>query len=215
MKKMFYWILEIISGYLLADFLVGLFHWLKDSYFTPHTFLIGHSIIWPSRLHHLRPRYVTEFSDWDLFKSSGSWTLLWMGFWFYYWGFSPFNLTLFIWIAINDIVHKYTHVLDSSPLGLRATEGKALLASERPTIITKLQNMHMIQTHDQHHMHHIQPHCCNYCPITPYVNIVLEKINFWRTLESIVLNTTGYKPRDSEDKYIEDDSYPAGIKFIL
>jgi hypothetical protein len=199
---MLYWILEIIKivmAYLMADFLVGLFHWVKDTYFTPHTPLIGHLFIWSSRLHHICPRYVTEFSDWDLVKSSGLWTLLWMGPYVYLVGFSLFNFTLFICISLNDVIHKYAHLLDS----------------ERPEIITKLQKIGLIQSHDEHHLHHIQPNTINYCPITPYVNYPLEKIDFWRRLEMLVLNVTGQKPREFEDKHIEDNSYPAGIKFIL
>lgn len=195
---MLYLLFEIILGYLMADFLVGLFHWFKDTYCTPNTMIIGRKIIWPSRLHHLRPRYVTEFSDWDLIKSSGSWTLIWMGPLFYFVGISLFNLTLFIVIAFNDVVHKYTHVLDF----------------ERPKLVATLQSLYIIQAHDEHHQHHISPHVVNYCPITPYLNFVLEKINFWRRLEDTVEKTFGLKPREVADNYIEDPTYPAGIKFI-
>ena len=195
---MLYLLFEIIFGYLLADFLIGVFHWVKDTYFTPHTMIIGKQIIWPSRLHHLKPRYVTEFSDWDLAKSSGSWTLIWMGPLFYFVGFSVFNLTLFIFITLNDVIHKYAHVLDS----------------ERPVAIIILQTLRIVQSHEEHHHHHMDPHTVNYCPTTPHLNFILEKINFWRRLEHTIEAGLGFKPRDFVDEYIEDITYPAGIKFI-
>lgn len=191
-------IAEFLSAYVTADFLVGMFHWLKDTYFTPHTPIIGRSIIWPSRLHHIKPSYVTEFSDIDLAKSSGLWTLLWMGPLFYFCGFSVFNVVLFIFITVNDVIHKYAHVLESKRI---------------PAIIF-LHNAQIIQGHDEHHQHHMLPYINNYCPITPYLNIILEKIDFWRRLEDIIEKKTGYKPRATEDKFIENNDYPAGIQFI-
>jgi len=113
-------------------------------------------------------------------------------------GISVFNITVFIFIVLNDVIHKYTHMLDS----------------ERPPCVTLLQKLWLIQGHDEHHQHHIAPHMINYCPITPYVNTILEKLNFWRRLENQIESRMGFIPRSQTDDFIEDDNYPAGIKFI-
>lgn len=191
-------LLEIIVGYLCADFIMGIYHWIKDTYFSPFTPIIGQLFIWNSRLHHVRPRYVTEFSDFQLFYSSAKWTLLWMMPLFYLLGTNLFMLTLFSFISLNDVIHKYAHMLDH----------------ERPKWISILQNMHILQSYDEHHLHHQLPHDKNYCPITPYMNIILEQICFWRWLEDIIELVFQIKPRDHEVDFIEEDGYPANIKFI-
>lgn len=191
---------EIIVGYLLADFIMGIYHWVKDTYFSPFTPIIGKTFIWSSRLHHVRPRYVVEFSDWNLFIDSAMWTLSWIIPLFYLLGGShiAFMLSLFFTISINDIVHKYAHMFDH----------------ERPSWATFLQNIYVFQSHDEHHAHHVHPHEINYCPISPFVNIILEKINFWRKIEYVIKKYLGIIPREQEYDFIEDPTYAAGIKFL-
>ena len=191
-------IFEVFYAYILADLLVGVFHWFKDTYGTPFTPIIGRKIIWSSRLHHIRPRYVLEFSDWELFKTSSIWTLIWMGPVFYYIDISVFTITLFLVIGLNDVVHKYAHMSDI----------------ERPIFMSVLQKLKICQTHNEHHIHHTEPYIKNYCPITPFTNGILEKIDFWRRLEKIIEDSFGIKPRDVPDTYVEDPTYPAGIRFI-
>lgn len=192
------YLIKIISAYLMADFLTGIYHWIKDTYFGPFTPFIGKKLIWSSRLHHIRPRYVIEFSDWELFSSSAKWTLLWMGPFFYFTGITIFMVTLLITISLNDVIHKYAHMFDI----------------ERPIWATIMQKIYIFQSHDEHHLHHISPHEINYCPITPYVNIILEKIDFWKKIEFFIEKYLGIKPRAKEYDFIEDPEYPAGIKFL-
>lgn len=189
---------QILSAYVMGDLIVGIFHWFKDTYFSPLTPIIGREFIWNSRLHHLKPRYVVEFSDLKLMYSSGKWAIVWMFPLMYLLNFNLFSITLFITILINDVVHKYAHMIES----------------ERPKIITLMQKYHIIQSHAEHHSHHISPYNVNYCPITSCLNVVLERINFWRNLELIVESCFGAKPKHYVDKYVEDDTYPAGIKFV-
>lgn len=189
---------EMIAGYLLADLIVGIFHWIKDTYFSPFTPLIGKSFVWASRLHHLRPRYVLEFSDIELFIDSAKWASIWIIPLMLITGISVFNVTLFLMIGLNDVIHKYAHMFDT----------------ERPQWASILQKNYIIQSHDEHHLHHVHPHEINYCPITPYINVILEKINFWRFMELFVERTIGVKPREKEYEFVEDPLYPASIKFL-
>lgn len=192
------YLISIIAGYLLADFIMGVYHWIKDTYFSPFTPIIGKTLIWGSRLHHIRPRFVIEFSDWQLISGSSRWTLLWIGPLIYLFGLTPFLLSLFVTISLNDVIHKYSHMPDH----------------ERPKWASFFQNIYIFQSHDEHHLHHVSPHEVNYCPITPYVNVILERINFWRGVEQIIEKTTGIIPREKQIDFIENAKYPAGIKFI-
>lgn len=197
-ELIFYYFIRILAGYLLADFIMGVYHWMKDTYFSPFTPIIGKTLIWGSRVHHIRPLYVTEFSDWDLFYSSAKWTLIWMGPLFLLTGINAFMLSLFLTIGLNDVIHKYAHMTDK----------------QRPKYITLLQKIYILQSHDEHHLHHISPHEVNYCPITPYINIILENIGFWKKSEKFIESCTGVKARDYQDVFVEDNTFPAGIKFV-
>ena len=192
------YIIEIIVGYLLADLIMGIYHWIKDTYFDPFTPIIGKSLIWGSRLHHIRPRHVLDFSNLELFISSAKWTSTWIIPLIYFTGLSAFVISLFIMISINDIIHKYAHMFDN----------------ERPEWATFLQRIYIFQSHEEHHQHHIHPHEINYCPITPYLNLILEKINFWKRLEMIIEKIFDIKPRVKEHDFVEDIDYPAGIRFL-
>ena len=192
------YLISIIFACLLADFLSGIYHWIKDTYFGPFTPIIGKTIIWGSRLHHVRPRYILEFSDWEIFLGSAKWTLIWIVPFLFLTGINIFIITLFIAISLNDVVHKHAHMKDT----------------ERPTWSSLMQKIYLFQSHEEHHLHHVMPHEINYCPITPYVNIVLEKINFWRSAENIIEKYLGFKPRAIEYDFVEDSNYPAGIKFL-
>lgn len=193
-----YYFFQILSAYLLGDFIMGFYHWIKDTYFGPFTPIIGKWMIWNSRLHHIRPRYVIKFSDWELFMESAKWTAFWIIPLMYLAGFSPFMGVLFLVISLNDVVHKYSHMLDH----------------ERPNWATLLQKIYIWQSHDEHHHHHMEPHIINYCPVTPFVNKILEPMNFWRRLEDVLEKYTGVKPRDKEYEFVEDCKYPAGIRFL-
>lgn len=193
-----YYFISISIAYLLGDFLMGFFHWLKDTYFTPFTPIIGKRLIWDSRLHHIRPHYVTEFTNWQLFKGSASWAIIWMLPLCYLISINTFMVTLFLTIGINDVVHKYAHLSDE----------------ERPKWASFLQNIHVFQSHDEHHLHHVAPHEICYCPITPFLNTFLENIDFWRNLEANVEKVSGIKPRAKKDEYVENSNYAGGVMFL-
>ena len=187
-----------IYAYLLADFLTGAFHWLKDSYFTPKTPVIGKLLIWGSRLHHVRPRYILEFSDREIFWGSAKWTLLWMVPLVCLIGPSFFLLVLFLSISSNDVIHKYSH----------------LKKCECPKWVSQLQRYRIIQSGEEHRLHHIEPYQINYCTITPHLNVWLEKYAFWRKMEDIIEKHIGIKARNTPDIYVESDEYPAGLMFV-
>lgn len=189
---------QCILGYILADVIMGIYHWIKDTYFGPFTPIIGKLFVWGSRLHHIRPKYVTEFLDRDLFFDSAKWTALWIGPLIYYLGFNPFLISLFTIIAINDIIHKYAHMSDQ----------------KRPYWASFLQKIYIFQSRDEHHLHHTYPYTTHYCPITPFVNVIFEKIQLWRKIEGYIEKYFGIKAREKEYDFIDNLNYPAGIKFI-
>ena len=194
----FNFFLQCILGYFAADIIMGIYHWIKDTYFGPFTPIIGKLFVWGSRLHHVRPKYVTEFSNKDLFLDSSKWVALWIIPLACLIGLNFFLISLFIILSSNDVIHKYAHMSDQ----------------ERPNWINFLQKIYIFQSHDEHHLHHTYPYITHYCPITPFFNAIFEKIQMWRKLEEYIEKYFGVKSREKEYDFIEDNSYPAGIKFI-
>lgn len=194
---MLFYILQILFSYLFSDFYLGIYHWLKDSYFSPFTPLIGKYLIWGSRLHHIKPHYVTEFSDSYLFFESILWNASWIVPILWYTRMHIFWLATYFFISINEIVHKYAHLTEM----------------ERPILVNLLQKYYVIQSHEEHRLHHLEPYNSHYCPLTPYLNFYLEKINFWRNLESLI-SYFGYYPRKKTFLTISSKGYPCNLKMI-
>jgi hypothetical protein len=190
-------IIVVIYAVLIADFMIGMFHWFKDTYCDPLTPIIGSRLIWGSRLHHVKPQYILEFSDTEIFIGSAKWTLIWYLPYVLLFGFSLFNVVLFLALSMNDVVHKYTHMKKTNI----------------PSLVKTLQKYQVIQSCEEHRLHHIDPHEINYCTITPYVNVWVEKISLWRRLENLIESYLHVKPREQSYEAVDNDDYPSGIRF--
>jgi len=163
----------------LADFAAGVVHWAEDAYFDEHTPIIGPRIIVPNIVHHHLPRYFTRLSWWqssfDLLLAGVvllalAWPL----------GLMSWQLLLFVAVSVNaNQVHKMAH-------RTRAENG---------WLISKLQDWHILQTPRQHGLHHKDPKNTYYCPITNFVNPLLEKMEFWPRLEAFIALRTGVTHR--------------------
>jgi plasmanylethanolamine desaturase len=159
----------------LADLVAGLVHWAEDAYFTPETPVLGSLVIKPNIVHHHFPRYFTQLSWWQ-----SSWQLLLIGglvlalAWPL--GWLSWQLLLFVAVSVNaNEVHKMAH-------RTRAENGR---------LISKLQDWRILQTARHHGVHHTDPKNTYYCPVTNYVNPLLERLDFWNRLEKVVEFFTG------------------------
>ena len=163
----------------LADFVAGLVHWAEDAYFSEDTPVIGRQIIVPNIVHHHLPRYFTRLSWWEsswlLLLASG--VLLGLAAML---GMVTWQLLLFIAVSVNaNEIHKMAH-------RTRAENG---------WLITKLQDWHILQTPRHHGLHHADPKNTYYCPVTNFVNPLLERTDFWPRLEAFIELRTGLKHR--------------------
>jgi ubiquitin-conjugating enzyme E2 variant len=163
----------------LADFVAGLVHWAEDAYFTEATPVIGSRIIVPNIVHHHVPRYFTRLSWW---RSSADLVLAGLVLFAIAWplGLVSWQLLLFIAVSINaNEIHKMAH-------RTRAENG---------WLISQLQDWRVLQTPRHHGLHHADPKNTYYCPITNYVNPLLEKVRFWDRLEALIARLTGVTHR--------------------
>lgn len=167
---------QVMLALLVTDFLAGIIHWAMDSYGSRETPLIGGEIA-GNRKHHLEPKSFTKNSWWQNAKSTFPIILILTGIFYSLDFLNTFTLALLIIGWNSNEIHKWAH------------QGK----KERALIGTILQKFRLIQCPKEHQKHHSGSKNSHYCPVSPFVNPVLEFINFWRGLEWIVLNILGYE----------------------
>ncbi len=96
-------------------------------------------------------------------------------------GFFGWQVVLFALLTTNaNQIHKWSH----------------RTRRENGPLITWLQDWRILQTPRHHGLHHTDPKNTYYCPITNFVNPVLEKISFWTRLETLIERLTGIRHRD-------------------
>lgn len=167
----------ILICIIIADFITGLIHWWEDTYGLPSWPILGKAVILPNIEHHKHPGWIGTMST----VISRNYqtvvpalilviivTLIYGWLW-------PFFLTAIL-ASLGNEVHTWNH------------------RSKNNFLIKFLQDACIIQTPQQHAKHHKAPFDKYYCTLTNFTNAVLERINFWRGLESIIA-LVGIKPK--------------------
>ncbi|CCW71812.1 unnamed protein product [Phytomonas sp. Hart1] len=95
-------------------------------------------------------------------------------------GLHVFLLTFFAFVTLTNEIHKWSHQV-------------------RPhRIVRKLASWGIILSPKMHRKHHVDPFDCSYCITTGWMNPVLDRVNFWRHLEMLVIKATGAVPRAND-----------------
>lgn len=187
-------ILGLLGGYVLADFVSGIVHWLGDTWGTTKTPLFGQTFIRPFREHHLDETAITRH---DFIETNGG----------------NCFASLFILIPANLLVPEtwgsislflYT-VFASTTLSIFGTNQFHKWAHnlEVPAFIRWLQNQRLILSPTHHAKHHANPFDRYYCITVGWLNPFLTRINFFRKLEKAVTRLTGALPRTEDLRLIE------------
>ena len=166
----------ILICILVADFLSGLVHWAEDTYGLPTLPLIGKLVIEPNIEHHRNPTLMATMGTWltrnlqpALLAISGS-VLFWLI------GFRTWPVFLIaVLAAFGNEVHAWNH------------RPKA----ECNWLINFLHDTGLVQSRKQHALHHKKPFDSYYCTLTNVTNAVLERCNFWRATEAVLLKMFG------------------------
>lgn len=162
-------LLKALLVTLLADLVSGLVHWIEDVYFKPGMPIV-HEIAVANDLHHHRPREFLNNSWWQSSRDLVLAALL-IVLAATLMGACNWMVVLFaILVANANQMHKWSHQN----------------RRENNRLILFLQKIKVLQTPRHHALHHSGEKNSHYCVITNILNPVLERINFWRTLESIV-----------------------------
>lgn len=170
-------IVQIIAGWLLADFIGGLFHWWEDRVGDVGLPILGELVIIPNRVHHINP---LDFTKSSLIKrNAATWlaTALVSGMWLWLaHGPSPLWASATVGGLVVNEVHVYAH------LPLKA-----------PRWLSVLQDMGVVQSPQEHARHHRRPQDRCYCVLTDFLNPVLDGLGFWVALE-LALERAGMTP---------------------
>ena len=186
-------ILQIIIGFILADFFAGFFHWFEDTYLDYCIDIpIISQISKDNELHHYFPRSMIAYSY--LEHVSITFPLAFgILFVLYVINKSLFRYRYFIFSLaffsiVSNIAHRFSHMRDC----------------ENHAIVRFLQKTGILCSHEHHSIHH-KKSTEKYCVISEYTNYILDTLHFWRILEYVIYVVTGIKPsrKQSYDDYYE------------
>lgn len=159
---------QALIGWLIADLVAGIVHWLQDRVVPDGTPGLR-SVIAAQRLHHREPLALFRGNLWD--RNWSTWlavgvvSLLWL-------------VTLgpsVIWAvatfggAVSSIVH-----------------GMAHKPSSTGAVCKVLQETGLIQSPKHHAGHHRPPHGTRFCPLTDWLNPTLDALKVWERLERLL-----------------------------
>jgi hypothetical protein len=175
--------IQILLGFILADFISGFFHWFEDTYLDYCTDIpIFGNIAKDNEFHHYFPRSILVISYFENIKNTIIFTtivliLTIIFFKSFFVKYIYFILSLYFFLTISNLLHRFSHSRDC----------------ENNFFIKTIQKTGLLCSHEHHSIHH-QFSDQKYCVITEYSNYILDSINFWRFLEYIIYMCTNIKP---------------------
>lgn len=158
---------KLLAGWLIADLLGGFVHWLQDRVLTEFTPVLGWIVVVPNRRHHRDPMAFVAGNvitrNGTTWLTAGILSLIWLALL----GPSLVWVTATIGGAVSSSVHYLTH--------------QPRLANRAVKI---LQEVGLVQSAAHHAGHHRPPSDRRYCPLTGWVNPIVDGIGLWRALEA-------------------------------
>ncbi|MEP6765668.1 MAG: fatty acid desaturase CarF family protein [Gemmatimonadaceae bacterium] len=169
--------LTVIGGYLLADLLSGIVHFLADNFGTPDTPFLGQGFVLPFRQHHVDPLGITRHG---FFNTNGNNALvclpllipvaLWVPVTSSSVGFAA---GVFTWVTLFAVfltnqTHKWAHMPDV------------------PKPIAWMQAAGLILRKDHHDIHHVRPYNTHYCITVGAWNSLFERYQVFDRAEKLI-----------------------------
>ena len=175
----------IPAGYILADLVSGLAHWLADRFGSADTPVFGKMFIQPFREHHADPTGITHH---DLIEIAGATCTLLvplLAIWTWLvpapggnWMLAMVHggmLTFTTGILGTNLFHKWAHMDPGiTPAGVRW-----------------LQRRRLILSHDHHAIHHVSPFDTYYCITTGWMNPLLARTGILDRIERVLGRAPG------------------------
>jgi len=166
------------AGYVAADLLSGVVHWLADRFGTPATPVLGKLLIQPFREHHADPLGITRHDFIDVNggncivlmpavaavvmaapAAGDGWPAVLLTA-----GMLSFSLAI---IGTNQF-HRWAH------------------SAERPAWVRWLQRHRLILSAEHHALHHTSPFATHYCITTGWMNGPLQRLGLFARVERLL-----------------------------
>lgn len=179
----------VFFGYVAADFVSGLVHWLGDTWGSTDMPILGAALIRPFREHHVDEKAITRH---DYIETNGANCMISVpvaamalfvpiepasnAYWLQLFGVTSMGAMIF-WVMLTNQIHKWSHM--DTP----------------PALVGLLQRWHVILPVKHHQVHHTAPFEKYYCITCGWLNWPLTKIGFYRHAERLITAVTGALPR--------------------
>jgi plasmanylethanolamine desaturase len=176
------------TGYILADLISGVVHWLADRYGTETTPVLGANFIRPFREHHIDPKAIASH---DFIETNGSNCIMsapFLGLAFFLLPIEASLVTTFLHggtlafclaIFATNQFHKWAH-MDTPPRFVRS-----------------LRKFALVLTPEHHDIHHSAPFDRNYCITSGWWNPFLERVKLFQRAENGLAFLTGRRPAET------------------
>ncbi|WP_309897072.1 plasmanylethanolamine desaturase [Archangium sp.] len=177
----------LLLGYLAADFVSGLVHWMGDTWGSTEMPVLGKAFIRPFREHHVDEKAITRH---DFVETNGNNCLVSLPVailavalphsrpgWVF---ISAFLGAMIFWVMATNQFHKWSHM------------------EQPPALIGFLQRTHLVLPPAHHQIHHTAPFNKYYCITVGWMNKPLAMIGFFPTLERLITWATGMIPRKDD-----------------
>jgi len=165
----------MVTGYIAADFVSGLVHWMADRFGSETTPLIGTNFIRPFREHHVDPEAIAKHG---FIETNGSNCIV----------CAPVMAAAFF------ILPATPSLIATFAIGTSLAFGLAIFATnqfhkwahmaEPPCAARALRKWSLILTPEHHELHHATPFDRHYCITTGWWNPILERVGFFEYIEA-------------------------------
>lgn len=157
-------IFKVFFIYLMADFATGIFHFYADQFGQINGKFMSKSVNL-LLLHHVEPGKILTQTYWELTRGVYKFATIIFPVSLFF-GFSWEFLLFLIISAQANIVHRWSHYNYEST----------------PFLAKLLFRINMIQGRTHHAIHHRDGFNSYYCVMSPFLNPILEKTNFWNRI---------------------------------
>jgi uncharacterized membrane protein YeaQ/YmgE (transglycosylase-associated protein family) len=170
-------ILMIVGGYLLADLLSGIVHFLADNFGSPDTPFVGQGFVLPFRQHHVDPLGITRHG---FFIANGNNALVCLPVLIPVALFVPvttsttgyaagvFTFVMLLAVFLTNQTHKWAH-MDNPPMPVRWMQAAGLILSK-----------------EHHDIHHVRPYNTHYCITVGAWNSLFERFRVFDRSERLI-----------------------------
>lgn len=167
----------VVAGYLVADLLSGIVHFLADNFGSPETPFVGQGFVLPFRQHHVDPLGITRHG---FFIANGNNALVCLPILIPVALFAPvsssptayhagvFTFTMLLAVFLTNQTHKWAH-METVP---------------RP--VAWLQRAGVILSKEHHDVHHTSPFDTHYCITVGAWNRLFERYRIFDRLERAI-----------------------------